>query len=344
MDEQDYLMTLLELYGEPDGPGDQWTPAQQAWHQARNQQLGISNAPPSKDALLDFRESYIRNYLLAPILETLDPAERMRIDNVPIAFANLRTLNAETRLAPNGKPVILLNQGVASLVSYWWEMKAALNHIRKKSGPKASESHLLESYSFLLLFYANNGQASYPRSFEGITEEEMHVVLIHSIRTEIFILAHEVQHVLLNHLRPELDQGQNESEEMSRRGRQELDADRFGMLTYLNAWTMTPWFSGSLSTTDLLVPMDYFTLRHLIERNPEIGPSAAVPSGHPSAEVRAKALLAPYFTSNNPIHETIKDELRDWMRYFLSVPNLVEHFTEISRHLHLFETNGEEKP
>src|SRR5262249_31143335 len=121
MDEHAYLALLEHLYGDPLGSSPDWTADERRWNLARREQFGDDSGEfPSKEEVRHGRITYMRRFLVDPLMEVLPPEDLKKLVNVPVGLLNVRSLNAQAFRAPNLKPIITLNQGLLSLISYWW--------------------------------------------------------------------------------------------------------------------------------------------------------------------------------------------------------------------------------
>ena len=206
-----------------------------------------------------------------------------------------------------------------------------------RRGQRASEQFLLNGYSFLLLFYKDNGRQPYPWPSEPMDQQTMQWVLIRSMQTEIFVLAHEMSHVMLEHpLASPSASSPTDREELVRQSElskmQEHEADVFGYILYLNAWKRSEFAKGNLEAVDFFVPLEYLALRFLIERNPETVPPRTDPT-HPTAAERAQVILSRL--AGMELDEGLRRELISmtdgFSRTFESTPNMVRYFTSLSQ-------------
>jgi hypothetical protein len=323
-----FLQTLQVIHGSPLGDNEEWTNEEVTWNNRRSGQMGLDpESWPTKHSVREFQEHYIDNYLKKPILETLTGEEREVIAHTPVGFKNFPSLNGEARLTSDGSPVIVLNQGLLALTSFWWESKASHLEVFRNEGPGAAELYLLDTYSFVLLYYAKGGQLGYPDEFIPISEPAMEVVLRNSLQTELFVLAHEVAHVLCGHLQP-TSAPTSSSGISSQAKEEELEADVRGFRIYFDALMHSPLFSEAPRINDIFVILEYFALLQLVERNPESVPSWSAET-HPTAFERVMAVASPFLLSDTPEQGELKHEILDWIEgYFKTIPNLADHFTE----------------
>ena len=338
MDEHEYLALLQRLYGDPAGVEPTWTADELRWYKARAEQFAdpaLAHQP--KEDVRRFRSYFLQHFLVDPILKVLPPEHLPKLVDVPIGVINVRSLNAQAFRAPNGRPVITINQGLLSLISYWWEMKASHRVVMADRGQRASQQFLIDAYSFLLLFYRDNGQQPYPWRFVPMGMDSMFVVLICSMQTELFVIAHEMSHVILGHSLaspdvshpPDREQLVRQSE-LSRA--QEHEADIYGYLLYLNAWGKSELGRGRLKAVDFFAPLEYFALRSLIEKNPEIVPPSMDPS-HPTAVDRAQVILSRI--AGMKLDRKLRRELKAMSREFSGIiettPNLSQYYASLAQ-------------
>jgi hypothetical protein len=339
LDNKSYLRLLVRTYGKPNTPGN-WSEDERAWNEERSRQLGWDPATcPTKEAISEALDDYVRHELLEPLLTAMSPEERNIAENIPIGLVAIRTLNARALRAPDGSPLILFNQGILALVSYWWELKESMVRVLRSRGPRSSEQYLLNGYCFLLLFYRDNGLQNYPWTFEPLSENEGKNILLRSVQTELFILAHEVSHITLKHplsspavMRDKLDSNQAiKKYELSHT--QELEADWHGYELYLSAWVQHKWFQGEISVGDMLAPIDYFSLLALVERNPEFVSVPGKVATHPSAYDRAKVVLGRLLLIefDEPLRSEVREAVKQHWAILQSIPNVAQHFAQLAQ-------------
>lgn len=337
MDEHEYLALLQRLYGDPVGAEPTWTDDELRWSKARAEQFADPPlaALPSKEEARRFRSYFLQNFLVDPILKVLPPEDLPKLADVPIGIINVRSLNAQAFRAPNGRPVITINQGLLSLISYWWEMKASNRVVMADRGQRASQQLLIDAYSFLLLYYRDNGRQPYPWRFVPMDMDSMFVVLICSMQTELFVIAHEMSHVILGHPIASPDASHPpDREQLARQSElprsQEHEADVYGYLLYLNAWGKSELGRGRLEAVDFFAPLEYFALRSLIEKNPEIVPPSMDVS-HPTAIDRAQVIISRI--AGMKLSRKLRRELKAMTREFSGIiettPNLSQYYASL---------------
>lgn len=310
MDGSQYISLLESTYGSRFGPGDDWTSEELAWQLKRSAQLGGRYKEPAKKEVLAFSKRYVRDVLLQPISEALsDETSASIVKNLPVGMIDVRALNAQALRAPNGDPVILFNGGILQIISHWWETQFVIFRRHVDSGRSADETdtmrELLDLYSFVLLMIESNGRLTYPQPMGRLSHAEMSMVLIKSIQVELFILAHEVAHILLGHplASPRADD-RSEAKSTVRQDQlsrtDELHADIVGYDVYLDAWPKVrssygefdlDLSRGEFSIEDALAPLEYFKIMRLVENNPETVPDYGQNSNHPTASERADMIL-----------------------------------------------------
>jgi hypothetical protein len=338
MDGSEYVSLLERAYGSSFDPSDDWTSEEIAWQLNRASQLGEQYEPLRKGEAVSFARTFIQRELLGPIQEALSDEHAAIVKNLPIGLVNIRTLNAQALRAPNGDPVIVFNVGILQIISHWWESMRLLSSVTSSQDEIAGMKHLLETYSFLLLLIRSNGRITYPQPVGSLSEDDMEGILLRSIQVELFILAHEVSHIILNHPldSPKVDRRSSTPEGVVRQQQlsrdHELEADNFGYITYMRA-SPKHRFSGSETTIeDLLAPLEYFKIIQLAEKNPETIPDYGQNSNHPTAAERADMLLRLILYSNGgpeAAPEIAEACTKTW-HILQSMPNMPEAFLELA--------------
>jgi hypothetical protein len=244
-------------------------------------------------------------------------------------LTEIGSLNAQAVRAPNGDPVILFNVGILNIISYWWERAALLRNAPPGPGTLMASKELLDTYGFLLELVEKNGRASYPHPEGSLSEADLYWVLIRSIQVELFILAHEIGHIVLRHplTSPQPWRQTDSLEEVGQdqfSKANEIKADLVGYHLYEKAWPRHQLSSGNLGLEDLLAPLDYFLVVRLIENNPEIAPSYRPGSTHPMAAERADMLmrLILYSRGGPEVAPEIAERCTQFWQLLQSMPNI----------------------
>ena len=163
----------------------------------------------------------------------------------------------------------------------------------------------------------------------------MFVVLICSMQTELFVIAHEMSHVILGHPIASPDASHPpDREQLARQSElprsQEHEADVYGYLLYLNAWGKSELGRGRLEAVDFFAPLEYFALRSLIEKNPEIVPPSMDVS-HPTAIDRAQVIISRI--AGMKLSRKLRRELKAMTREFSGIiettPNLSQYYASL---------------
>jgi hypothetical protein len=327
-DEHSFLAQLMQLYGVKEA----WEDGERTWWEARQRQLG--REPKEMPPIADFRpgRNVLLRELLGPLLAVLPRKDRRVIKQMPIAFAEIRSFNAQVIRAPNGKPLLLMNSGLPAVVSFYWEMLSSRARIHDGSGPLKATDYLSEMYCFVLNYFATGGQVAFPRVFIPMNEDEYRwLVIRRSIQVEMFILAHEIIHVLSGHyltaptraVAADAGNPGRTADFYQMSQEQEFDADWEGLRLYQSAWPHSRWSGGQMDVFDYISPLYIFVLQALVERNI---PANSLYSTHPSAQDRIAGLLGPIFTRELTRPEEV--ELRSQARILLQLVDSVPYMTE----------------
>ncbi|NUW41135.1 hypothetical protein [Nonomuraea rhodomycinica] len=293
MDEHEYAALLRKLYGSPEAAEHHNSPEDQQWRRLRALQLGVEYEDFDHGQALELQRSLI----LEPLLDAMNDDARELITKTPIAWISSRTLNAHAMVAPNGRPVIVMNQGIRSLFSFWIEALNSSELIRKDKGNQAADRFLGEAYCFIMNYTSNNGMETYPKLFLALDPRELAVGVVLTHQVEMFIMAHEMAHVLLGHVVDTPthvaslgdDPRAEDAAYLELSREQELAADELAYALYLRAWPISARVMGrrKLTTGDTLGPLNYFLLLAVIEKNIE----NFKPTTHPPATERLLVLL-----------------------------------------------------
>ena len=296
----------------------------------------------------DVGRAYLNNFLLAPLLDVLDEKTQAQLEQVPIGYLTLRALNAHSFKSPEGDPIIVMNQGLPTLLSEYMEVQVEANAIREQQGPRAEHLYRQNWYRFLLEQFDNilpfdNNLVSAPydlletKATVKIKSSELFYVGFNLAASEMFVLAHELAHIYAGHLEssairsvahdqaPLQEKRPLECYQLS--WQQEFDADRLGFLHFLKAWPrceIRPRMA-QLVPPDIIAPFSFFELLHLFESN-IASPDAYIT--HPPAIQRSRAILEMLWTLYN-LEEpktAIDTDLRDICLSFVRHMRALQEF------------------
>lgn len=222
------------------------------------------------------KEAFLKELLIKPIYKVLNENELRILNNVHIDIIPSFKANARIIKADDGEYLVIINERLMALFFSWYElqMKAALELI-----PDNDTQDFAKSFSPVLECYlTRNSNSALPTfTFEELSFEYQYIALMQTISCEQFVLAHELAHVYLGHLKQvnclnmindefwATFPAQNESQQM------EFDAD-IQAIKWLVSLTKD-------EKNHIFFFIDAFTVFHYIECN-EGFPTAE--SSHPS--------------------------------------------------------------
>jgi hypothetical protein len=298
--------------------------------------MNDSFADVTSEALKKFRGEFLTE-LRSVLLSAMTPEQQVAVSSIPIGLINIRTLNAQAIRAPNGRPLIVLNQGLFGLTSHWWEARMGALEVSRQSGPAAMERYLIEMYSFVLLFWEKNGLVDYPQDFVIVRPDVLKGCIISAVQTELFVLAHEYAHVLAGDLNgantrsiaPDDALPASELTVIETSHEREYAADRNGFQLYLAAWPTFKWSTGTLNPKDVTTPLHLFGLLAFIEKNATTPDRFAT---HPPALDRLVNIIGPILTHEpeNDGQRELREDAEALAVYVRDMPNMVEYFTRMA--------------
>jgi hypothetical protein len=108
------------------------------------------------------RAKSFEKYVAAGIIAAVADDLRTQLQVIKLAFVRTPLVNASAALAPNGEPFIMFDAGLLMMMSYYAELHILSYYIGKKYDMKAAENFLGTSYHFIIDYFANEGNSSFP--------------------------------------------------------------------------------------------------------------------------------------------------------------------------------------
>jgi hypothetical protein len=152
-------------------------------------------------------------------------------------------------------------------------VSALLGH---QYGSGKAREHLNHCYEFILNYYSEDGRVNYPLPQADVllSRAQYAAVLIQSFVAELFVVCHELAHIILDHVDDKRVKrftiGPSSASTLpvyNHKQYQEFDADRLGYAIYRDVVKNTE-ASGSLPDINLFTEcFCFFQLLHLVERN-----------------------------------------------------------------------------
>ena len=250
---------------------------------------------------------YIQEMLLAPVQKYLPESVLKILPNIAFGTLPVRSINGGVLRAPKGGHVVVLDTGLFQILSYFFET-VSIEARLYRDGLDA-DAYRDNSYKFICDYYRDRGELefSFPQSREALRDEELAIACARLICAELFILCHEIAHVVLGHLddRDSVALKSREFDEaVARQGERpllaysyaeakELMADVVGFSLFRSIWFHHPVlapFAGIPNMRELWEneALLVFSLLSLIEKSV---PSHVGISSHPPVEKRLEALF-----------------------------------------------------
>jgi hypothetical protein len=259
----------------------------------------------------DIGRGYLHNILLPPLLDVLDEQTRAELAAIPVGFVTLRALNAHAFRTPDGDPVIVVNQGLMTLLSEFLEVQVEAAMMAGQRGAAAADKFRRDWYRFLLTQFDrikpfDNGLLTAPyeliqaKASVKLEDAALYYVVTNLAASELFVLAHEFAHVYAGHLAESTVKG-IVHDEVDLLGKTPLDcyqlsweqetvADRLAYVHFLKAWPRCELrkLPGELRAEEVIAPLSFFELLHFVESNLAL-PDAYMT--HPPAIQRCYAVM-----------------------------------------------------
>jgi hypothetical protein len=292
----------------------------------RARQWGVDSLPPSK--ILDLVDQdpemahtrYLQEFIYDPIVKLLPPADQEKLASASIVALPNRSVNGCSLLCPNGEPLIVIDSGLLSLVSFWYERKAEVQRLSKIKPLSDIVEFNATTYNFLLDNYRSQGTYGYLPPSTETPETLLGWAMLMTTAAEMFVVLHEIGHIIAGHLatspanafrlfpsdKPEAA-ASPAINIYEHPWQAEYQADGIAWLAYQNLWPRHETFAklagGSAPILPKQAPLHFFEYMALIETN--IPPSGAVPT-HPPAAGRLNMLV-------RVTQQLLKDaELANW--------------------------------
>jgi hypothetical protein len=296
----------------------------------RARQFGLDHLPSSK--ILDWVDQdpataqtrYLREMIYDPIVKLLPPRDQEKLANASLIALPNRSVNGCSLRSPNGDPLIVIDSGLLSLLSFWYERKVEAQRLANTRPFSDVVEFNGVTYNFLLDNYRADGVYAYLPPSSQTPPDLLTYAMFMTTAAEIFVVLHEIGHIIAGHLNtspannfrmfPAQQPGAAtlDMKIYEHPWKAEHEADGIAWLAYQNIWPRHEYFSKIAESSKPILlkqaPLHFFEYVALIETN--IPPSDAVPT-HPPAVKRLQMLLG---VTDQILHDS---ELLDWGRLIL---------------------------
>jgi len=235
----------------------------------------------------------VEKVILEPLLDNLEEQTASVLRDVPIGVLPIRAVNAHVLRSPLNEPVVIVDKGLMMMVSHYMESLVVSKYLFEQRGMEAAHINLMNTYKFIVDYFANNGSMSYPLEYSKVPEDYLLSSTLYTLAIETYIILHELAHIYLGHFEDAETRSfsmvaEDKSTEhtihvVQHKHRQELEAD-------IMAWRWYEQVRGKIQTVGdqhQATPIYFFALLNLVEKN------LVVPdrfSSHPPAVMRASIL------------------------------------------------------
>jgi tetratricopeptide (TPR) repeat protein len=272
--------------------------AARAWAEDRAVQLGLSD-----DERVEFVEAsssadestvrdWLRRELVAPLVDVLPPDAQRALSGVPVGCLAVRVVNAASLRAPDGRPVVVVNQGLLAMLSFYIELLFDVGYLAGTRGERFATDHLYRNYAFIVSHFDAEGRVAFPRPLTKKSVEALTKATLMAMAAETFIVLHEFAHIVAGHLavsRPAIfapAATSTDVEVLRRSRRDEFEADEIAWDWYVRHSGAHPLLQPLRRDLRELAPLHFFTMLALLERNTSI----SLPLTHPPAVERMRRL------------------------------------------------------
>ncbi len=257
------------------------------------------------DNLKEGQTNLIRKFVYKPILSSIPSSVSNKLDNVPVGVLPIRSVNAHVLKSPNGDPLIILDRGLMLMSHYYLEVMISLPVIIKKHNADMATKHLIESYLFIINYFASAGNMPYPEKMVELPYQMLATSLQITMAIETFALCHELAHIYAGHIEKSpaksfslIEKSEEDTNFYQMSQKQELEADSIAWEWYLMTIKNNKFIQGIIPTAALY----FFTLLSLVEKNLGVPDKYTT---HPPAVERLRELLLKL----NPENESSETQL-----------------------------------
>lgn len=251
------------------------------WVQARLRQTGSADLAARYEQVeksasdpMGAITAYFAQHIVGPFIAALPAEFQARAEAVPWGFVHIRAVNAHAMRAPNGEALIVVNQGLLHMASFFMELKSSVPTVNQQFGIEGVQRFLRGSYGHIVRHFEAAGGVAFPLPTIPLPENVVLSSVQVAMAMEAFVIAHEYAHVVAGHLegaatsRAALDDGDRDGGDFYQLSqRQEFEADAIGWAWYQAAWSRMPLFQSMAPVLARAAPLFFFQLLVLIERN-----------------------------------------------------------------------------
>lgn len=143
-------------------------------------------------------EKYVYEFIYLPIYNVLDENERNEFENIVVDSVPIHKINARAMKTDENEYLIIITNRLMALLHTWNELQIKIGMTKDISKEEASRAFapIIDSY-----LTPNSNYALPVFSLEEIPLEYLELATIKTMMHEKFILAHELAHKYLGHLK-----------------------------------------------------------------------------------------------------------------------------------------------
>lgn len=250
--------------------------------QLKNDPLLREAYQSTRMSIADF-EVHIKNHLVNPILQVMDVSESSKLMSVPVGLLPTFDPNAWALRTPSGEHVVVLHWALLTLVSLYKETQFACFRAPEQAAIIESQCH---DYIACAFNATSVSTVPPPIPFQ-LSPEDFISAQIMACAGEIFIIAHELAHIVLGHtgqyitIPLKLKGKQEQVEKLNPRQQQELDADcqAIKWICQFDRKSSNPIVHFAAHAPSLAA--EVLMMIHFVEKSLGTAPSPS--SSHPSA-------------------------------------------------------------
>lgn len=189
---------------------------------------------------------------------------------VPVGVLPVRTTNAQVMVSPSGQPLVIVDAGLVSILSFFLE-PALYAPVLRKTSPEGASLLLDTACRFVAAYYDCGCNLEFPYPVEiprGFAEAGQ----LFELSIKAFVIAHEFAHICAGHL-GSFDRVQgvwvapSSTPRLDSAVSQEFEADDLAWKWYQRAANRLPFLGGLSPEYRCIAPLYLFAVMHVVYSN-----------------------------------------------------------------------------
>ncbi len=322
MNSKSYLRFLQDSIDSSPEAIEFYKNALSGWGKKRSEQLAdgagaafYEDVDKLEKSPIQMQTDFVNEQILPFLLKCIPPDWRSKLDSTIVGVLPTRNFNASVTKFADLDPIILLDVGVFNICHFYQEAKSTLSAYYSQQRVDEGSEYLYSAYQFIISYYKKHGKLSvpYPPDNLKIPHQLLTIATAKAVAMELFLLAHEVAHVISGDLDDKtsekrtvpLEGSENSVDLYQKSELQEFRADALGYKMYLMTCNSMDLLECLNPIDRYLVPFELFEVLNLLENNRAITNDYSVhpPSSHRVANL---VLVAEKMTKEQAIIEATK--------------------------------------